>query len=222
MIERDLPERLDGEQGTVDYVNGWNDCRAAMIVDAEGDGGAVDFVCPGYLAALSGAFHDLKGGELDFQAQKLNELHTLLASSPIYTHPTTLSGVVSDVEVDVPTFDLDAMAWEQIKKAAAESEWIPSEYMANDWHYDVCEYLRKGAPTYPPAQPTKLGDAVREVPDLVRYAIERCLLSQQNFADGVGEANPGDKYASLMVNEDIDTIRQWLGDPPIDGPASKR
>lgn len=34
MNTRGLPERLDGEQGTVDYVNGWNDCRAAMIVDA--------------------------------------------------------------------------------------------------------------------------------------------------------------------------------------------
>ena len=62
-----------------------------------------------------------------------------------------------DGGANVPTFDLDAMAWEQIKKAASESEWIPSEYMANDWHYDVCEYLRKGAPAHP-ARPGVVSD----------------------------------------------------------------
>ncbi|MEY2152254.1 hypothetical protein AB7849_15220 [Rhodanobacter sp. 115] len=46
---------------------------------------AVDFVCPGYLAALSDAFHYLKGGERDFQAKKLDALHTLLASTPLFT-----------------------------------------------------------------------------------------------------------------------------------------
>lgn len=40
--------------------------------------------------------------------------------------------------------DLDALAWAQIKQAASESMWMPPEYMANDWHSDVCEFLRKG------------------------------------------------------------------------------
>jgi len=61
--------------------------------------------------------------------------------------------------------------------------------------------------THPPAQ-------AAQVPDLVRYAIERCLAAQANFATGIDEANPDDKYASLMVNEDIDTIRQWLEQAP--------
>lgn len=43
-----------------------------------------------------------------------------------------------------PVIDLERAAWEQIKQAASESEWIPKEYFMNDWLSDVCEFLRKG------------------------------------------------------------------------------
>lgn len=58
----------------------------------------------------------------------------------------------------VPTIDLDAVAWHDIKKAASESTWMPAEYMANDWHADVVEFLRKGAPdgyAMVPIEPTE-------------------------------------------------------------------
>lgn len=54
--------------------------------------------------------------------------------------------------------DLDAEAWAAIKKAAAESKWIPDEYMTNDWTADVCAFLRDGypAPEASADQSTKL------------------------------------------------------------------
>jgi hypothetical protein len=45
---------------------------------------------------------------------------------------------------ECPTFDLDTLAWERIKKAASESKWIPEDYYANDWENDVCDFLRNG------------------------------------------------------------------------------
>lgn len=54
-----------------------------------GSDGQVDFVHPGFLAALSDAYHILKGGEHAFAADKLNELHMLLACTPLFTEPAT-------------------------------------------------------------------------------------------------------------------------------------
>ena len=42
--------------------------------------------------------------------------------------------------------DLDALDWESVKEAAAESKWMPPEYMRNEWVADVCEFLRAGQP----------------------------------------------------------------------------
>lgn len=43
----------------------------------------------------------------------------------------------------VPVIDLEKTAWESIKKAAEESNWIPREhYMLSDWVDDVCRMLR--------------------------------------------------------------------------------
>lgn len=38
--------------------------------------------------------------------------------------------------------NLDAVCWEEIKKAADESNWIPPEYFQNEWVSDVIEFLR--------------------------------------------------------------------------------
>jgi glutaredoxin 2 len=42
-----------------------------------------------------------------------------------------------------PVLNLDKEFWEHIKQAAAESEWIPKEYLMNDWVSDVCTFLRE-------------------------------------------------------------------------------
>jgi hypothetical protein len=55
----------------------------------------------------------------------------------------------SSVTEAAQVMDLDALAWEQVKRAASESKWIPPEYMVNDWVSDVCEFLigTEAAPT---------------------------------------------------------------------------
>lgn len=45
-------------------------------------------------------------------------------------------------KTDIPVIDLDAEDWKQIQQAASESEWMPPQYMRNDWVSDVCRFLR--------------------------------------------------------------------------------
>lgn len=51
------------------------------------------------------------------------------------------------VEHQSHVIDLDARDWEAIQKAADESNWMPSEYMRNDWVADVCNFLKFGRAT---------------------------------------------------------------------------
>lgn len=58
--------------------------------------------------------------------------------------------------------DLDALDWESVKEAAAESKWMPPEYMRNDWVADVCAFLRSEPAAQQQGEPIKLSDDVRE------------------------------------------------------------
>lgn len=49
--------------------------------------------------------------------------------------------------------DLDAVAMQQMRQAAAESTWLPAEYSGNDWINDVCRWLRDGPPQAEPIDP---------------------------------------------------------------------
>lgn len=53
------------------------------------------------------------------------------------------------VEHQSHVIDLDARDWEAIQKAADESNWMPSEYMRNDWVADVCDFLKYGRAEHP-------------------------------------------------------------------------
>ena len=50
----------------------------------------------------------------------------------------------TDNYINIPVINVDKIMWENIKKAAAESNWIPPEYMMNDWVSDVQNYLKNG------------------------------------------------------------------------------
>lgn len=69
--------------------------------------------------------------------------------------------------------------------------------------------------TFSPAESIALMEgappATAPVPDHVRFAIERLLPAQEELADKIDAANPEDPYASLMVRDDIDLVRSWLG-----------
>ena len=49
-------------------------------------------------------------------------------------------------ESSIAVIDLDALDWESIQQAAAQSQWMPAEYFRNDWVSDVCDWLRNGFP----------------------------------------------------------------------------
>lgn len=62
------------------------------------------------------------------------------------------SDYISDLELPQPlsgepgpVIDLKHAMYDQLVKAASESNWIPPEYMANDWIADCCNFLRLGA-----------------------------------------------------------------------------
>ena len=44
----------------------------------------------------------------------------------------------------------------------------------------------------------------------VLLAVSRCLRSQELLVESIDANNPGDPYASLLVQEDVDTVKQWL------------
>lgn len=79
--------------------------------------------------------------EIAFKQRRINALVLGVA-------PTPLSGEPG------PVIDLKNAMYDQLAKAASESNWIPSEYMANDWINDCCDFLRNGR-----SVPGQLGDA---------------------------------------------------------------
>jgi len=62
----------------------------------------------------------------------------------LFTHPAPASP-----QAEQP-IDLDAVAMQQMRQAAAESTWMPSGYTSNDWIADVCRWLRDGPPVAAP------------------------------------------------------------------------
>lgn len=43
------------------------------------------------------------------------------------------------------------------------------------------------------------------------YAVERAIVALEHSAEAIDKANPGDPYASLMLREDVETLREGLG-----------
>lgn len=58
--------------------------------------------------------------------------------------PSRLYADLRDALSGTPVIDLDAVDWEAIQKAADESNWMPNEYMRNEWVADVCNFLKYG------------------------------------------------------------------------------
>lgn len=76
--------------------------------------------------------------------------------------------------------DLDTVAMQQMRQAAAESTWMPSEYTSNDWIADVCRWLRDGPPAAAPqAEPDDDDDVlVLGEPDILTPEDIRRLVPQ--------------------------------------------
>lgn len=103
-----------------------------------------------------------------------------------------------------PTIDLDAEAWQSIKQAASESKWIPPEYYANDWHSDVCRFLREGIADFVPradeleralaARPATVPEGWRERLQRIASALNGTLGdTDPYFPDGTTDENIRDE-----------------------------
>lgn len=87
--------------------------------------------------------------------EKENKSNTPLTNAAAY-YVTKKEGPTGDIiEEVVPAslsrsfeaddvWDLEKDAWQQVKDAAADSNWIPKEYCMNEWLADICRFLRYG------------------------------------------------------------------------------
>jgi hypothetical protein len=76
---------------------------------------------------------------------------------PCELGPTKARETASPASEDV-VLDLRISAFDQMAEAAGESNWIPPEYMANDWIADCCHLLRTGEGLASPAPRDRLED----------------------------------------------------------------
>lgn len=74
----------------------------------------------------------------------------------IYTAPP------EPAAVPVDEVNLDALAWKSLMDAARQTEWMPREYMVNDWLADLREYLIKGPAAFAPDQGWLIADGSGE------------------------------------------------------------
>jgi hypothetical protein len=73
--------------------------------------------------------------------------------------------------------------------------------------------VEAGAETQP-AQGGPRAELTSRLPPDIRHAIERFIRSQEVLAESIDKANPDDRYAALMVWEDVELVRTWLAAAP--------
>lgn len=84
------------------------------------------------------------------------EAHGLKTDKPSQLSDVFRQGVAWALEQTKPdpsVIDLHQLAWESILDAASKSNWMPPEYMGNDWRSDVCAFLRNGLEVVPQGDP---------------------------------------------------------------------
>jgi hypothetical protein len=91
--------------------------------------------------------------------------------------------------------DLDAVDWETIQQAADESNWMPNEYMRNEWVADVCNFLKYGRADPSPTAPVAAIDPVlgSTPEDHMRWLLDKVV-------------NPSDYPQSVLHDQIRDTL----------------
>jgi len=94
---------------------------------------------------------------------------------------------LSPVVDGVPVIDLDKEFFRQMCDAAGQSNWIPPEYMVNDWVADCCDFLRNGRKV---TQPTADAATVERVAKAIcRVNTEqRCRVAKDIRQAEIAEA----------------------------------
>ena len=120
----------------------------------------------------------------------------------LYTHPAPAAP-----QAEQP-IDLDAVAMQQMRQAAAESTWMPAEYSGDDWISDVCRWLRDGPPQAEPIDPHMIvaddrfpdeqAEPKRDQPLLDLLAVIHCDGGHHTEAVGIEQSI---KDAQVAVSE---------------------
>jgi hypothetical protein len=144
----------------MDYWNHMHDSIFNLMHERDQLRAQIDAARSGYVKLTNNvSFAD--NGEAAYVANQslMDEFDKVFSAAPVPEQAKAVD--------DIPTFDLDKLAWENIKKAASESKWMPPEYMANDWEYDVCEFLRNGHAQPSPNKADVPNDTVEVLRDLL-------------------------------------------------------
>lgn len=89
----------------------------------------------------------LLGGDMsDCQCTESEQICAIRLNAEIERLQWVLEMMPSDPNelTDVMVIDVDQAMWDEIKSSAEESQWMPKEYVMNDWVSDVCNFLRNG------------------------------------------------------------------------------
>lgn len=142
----------------------------------------------------------------EYKASEIDEVRRLLAAptcitpddnncpgdgvGPCKKCPKVAAPVVERQEV----IDLDAVDWETIQQAADESNWMPNEYMRNEWVADVCNFLKYGRADISPPAPVAVVLPKDPEKSFLEWASTlpsppRCLQSYLAAIDKVKELN---------------------------------
>lgn len=144
----DAADRLENllQQGSqVLAIAEYQQAAMDLVSDARSHADFVRKHCPA--PSLEPADNDSE----PFRALKALLVHedVLLAHSP-EARDAAAAARKALIDAQVPVIDLYHVAMEQMHEAARESNWIPPEYMANDWQADVCKFLREGPAAFMP------------------------------------------------------------------------
>lgn len=131
--------------------------------------------------------------------------------TPLYLHPP--APAVADT---TPVIDLDELAWEGIKQAASESNWIPPEYYANDWQSDVCKFLREGVTPFIDETPAP---AVAEWQYISTAPSDDYVLAANKHGEVFVAVREHGFWVNVWSDEHIDAPLYWqpLPTPPNGG-----
>lgn len=108
--------------------------------------------------------------------------------------------------------DLDAVDWETIQQAADESNWMPNEYMRNEWVADVCNFLKYGrADTSPP---TPVAVEIDERAEFEKWVIKELpgimidIAPVMKFYKGDDGPRLDDMWSSWKARACLDKVKE--------------
>lgn len=122
---------------------------------------------------------------------------------------------------EVVVIDLDKGMWEQLCEAAGKSNWIPTQYMANDWVADCRQFLLTGAGIHPPAKPDAPAEPTGDagvLADALFAGVPTCGMHEDNSTElfDIDGANETMADAAHLIRSQRDELAALRSRPASD------